>query len=347
MHAHTVNKWVGYWESFDDDGELLSTGSCWPVSEDLVITNYHVIAGGPRARATFRDFGKFPVMGIVAYDKKRDLAIAQLRVGKQALCPLAMDESLPVAGSDIYVYGNPQGLTNTISRGIISSVRTGADFARIGINSIDVDDYLLQIDASISHGSSGGPIVDLSGNVVGIVSFAFAKGNALNFAVPSIYAAQLLDMQENLVPLKNFQQTKQSQVSQVSNSAIDTFPEEDVNITKISCVIQLLLAAVIADGSYDKMEMHVFLDILKELGIPMEDQNTQIFIKANMDLVNKSIEEKGWDSFLEDILDILNVTLDRNMKLKILGCLARIHVADGVIDSGEEHMIDKLKEIWC
>ncbi len=94
-------------------------------------------------------------------------------------------------GQEIFALGNPRGLEGTISPGIIS-----------GMNFREVDgENLIQITAPISGGSSGGPVVNQKGEVIGVASASFRERQNLNFAVPSSYLAILLANSKNVTPL--------------------------------------------------------------------------------------------------------------------------------------------------
>jgi S1-C subfamily serine protease len=99
------------------------------------------------------------------------------------MTPIKISSNLPKIGDDIMVAGSPQGLEGTISKGIISSIRK-----------FDPYDYeLIQISAPISEGSSGGPVVNSSGELIGISVSGMKEGQNLNFAVPVKYISHLLD----------------------------------------------------------------------------------------------------------------------------------------------------------
>jgi hypothetical protein len=92
-------------------------------------------------------------------------------------------------GDPVYAVGNPQGLEGTFSQGIVSSIR------QVG------SDKLLQITAPISPGSSGGPVLNLRGEVVGVSVATFSGGQNLNFAIPSNYLKALLSKTGPTIPL--------------------------------------------------------------------------------------------------------------------------------------------------
>jgi S1-C subfamily serine protease len=165
-----------------NNDEPITRGSGFLVSPDgMIVTNYHVIATGNVAVVKFSDGTTLPVDGVLAADKARDLAIIKIH-GKN-FRPLTLGNSDRIQiGEDVVAIGNPLGLELTVSNGILSGVRTvekeGGKF--------------LQITAPISHGSSGGPLFNMSGEVVGITSMYFEGGENLNFAIPINDAKHLL-----------------------------------------------------------------------------------------------------------------------------------------------------------
>ena len=162
----------------DKDDKPTSLGSGFVVQRDIVATNLHVIRGS--SKGSIRLVGQsreVAIAGIVATDEVHDLVL--LRVVLDAPTLSLNAAGVPEIGQTVYAVGNPQGLEGTFSQGIVSSVR------KIETGS------LLQITAPISPGSSGGPILDLSGKVVGIAVATFKDGQNLNFAIP-VNALKLL-----------------------------------------------------------------------------------------------------------------------------------------------------------
>lgn len=156
------------------------TGSGFLVSADgMFVTNFHVIRNSKRATVRLSNGDAYDEVLVVAIDKRRDIAL--LRIKAAGLTPLQLGNSSEVeVGQTIYSLGNPLGLDNTLSNGIVSAIRP-------------MDGYrLLQITAPISPGSSGGPLLDSKGNVIGITVASLASGQNLNFAIPIDYAKGMI-----------------------------------------------------------------------------------------------------------------------------------------------------------
>ncbi len=147
-------------------------GSGFFVSRTEILTNKHVVTCSSAARGSVKLVGGkrvYPTTTILAWP---DLDLALVEAEGLSASPLQLETGSDLGvGDDIFVAGNPAGLEGTFTRGIVSGVRS-----REG---------LLQIDAPVSRGSSGGPVVDVYGRVVGITISSISEGQNLNFAIPA------------------------------------------------------------------------------------------------------------------------------------------------------------------
>ena len=180
-----------YLEMKDNTGKTLGFGSGFFVKPNLIATNYHVIAGA--ASGTAKLVGKYTtykIEGFTATDEANDLAL--LKVSAYRIKPLPLGNSNAVKiGDTVYVAGNPKGLEGTFSDGIISSRRDKYTKERF------------QMTAPISPGSSGGPVLNSKGEVIGVSVAAHRDLDAqnLNFAIPSNYLKTLLTLSKLAKPL--------------------------------------------------------------------------------------------------------------------------------------------------
>jgi S1-C subfamily serine protease len=159
----------------DEDGKTIGSGTGFLVSPDgLLVTNHHVIAEAKSIIAKAENGGLFPVVHVLGTDLPNDLALLQIEGKNLPFLSLAPEGSAE-AGTRIAVIGSPLGLEGTLTEGIVSARR------RLLKEKRDV----LQISAPISQGSSGSPVLDSQGRVVGIASFLLQDGQSLNFASPS------------------------------------------------------------------------------------------------------------------------------------------------------------------
>ena len=178
-----------YLEMQDSNGLPLGFGSGFFVRDNLIATNYHVIEGAARGTAKLvGQFSTYTIEGVTATDKTNDLAL--LKVTVSGIKPLPLGNSSDVKiGETVYVAGNPKGLEGTFSNGIISSRRDQYTKER------------LQMTAPISPGSSGGPVLNSKGEVIGISFMTLVGGQNLNFAIPSRYLTELLTKSKPAKPL--------------------------------------------------------------------------------------------------------------------------------------------------
>jgi len=153
-----------------------SLGSGFVVSPDgLVVTNAHVVHGAERVRVQLADGREFEA-SVLGEDEKLDVALLALR-GATAL-PVAQfgtSEALRV-GDYLVAIGSPFGLRHTVTLGIVS--------AKERVLGLGPFDHLIQTDASINPGSSGGPLFDGRGRVVGVSTVIHARGQGIGFAIP-------------------------------------------------------------------------------------------------------------------------------------------------------------------
>ncbi len=167
--------------TYDSLRHPLILASGFFVTEQIVATNFHVIEGASDADIKIVGESKLHrISGVVAVSKERDLVLLQVADVRGA--PLAISTKPPEIGDEIYALGNPEALEGSISPGIVSSK---------GTRRVEAED-LIQITAPISHGSSGGPVVNKLAQVIGVAESFLSQGQNLNFAVPSNYLASLI-----------------------------------------------------------------------------------------------------------------------------------------------------------
>jgi len=167
-------------ETFDSRGEKLSRGSGFFIETDRIVTNRHVLEGAFRAEVHSSTGAVFPVKGVLAVDAEGDLAVLKIDPPTPAVRPLPLDKTSPQEGESVVVIGNPLGLEGSVTNGIVSAVRDIPTFGRI-----------IQITAAISSGSSGSPVVNMQGQVIGIATLQITGGQSVNFAIPSERISQL------------------------------------------------------------------------------------------------------------------------------------------------------------
>jgi len=176
--ARKVSKALVLLRTQDAGGQPLRQASAFLAASGIYVTNLHAFRGAARAEVQpVGNANTFPVGSVAAFDVRHDLCLFAVEghPGGTAL-PLRNRDG-PSVGDELMVGGNPLGLEGTFTKGIVSALRADMD--------------LIQIDAAISPGSSGGPVVDMNGRVIGVASTTLVQGQNLNFAVPARFVAAL------------------------------------------------------------------------------------------------------------------------------------------------------------
>jgi putative serine protease PepD len=148
-----------------------------------IVTSAHVVDGASSVTVTFKD-GTSASAAIVGSDASTDIAVLRVDVASSKLKPLALGDSSDVAvGDEVVAIGSPFGYEQSITAGIVSAVGRSIE----ATNGATIS-KVIQTDAAINPGSSGGPLIDSSGQVIGVNAQieSSSNGNAgVGFAVPS------------------------------------------------------------------------------------------------------------------------------------------------------------------
>lgn len=158
--------------TYDRKGKRIGQGTGFFIENSGVgVSNYHVFERGRSWRIRTTDGQEHPVKRIMHQSKKFDYVVFQVDT-KKSMPFLPLGDMLPMKGEDIVVLGNPRGLESTASRGIVSSIR---DYQ-------GRDQAIIQVDAAISPGSSGSPVMNRQGEVVGIATMKVNGCESCNYA---------------------------------------------------------------------------------------------------------------------------------------------------------------------
>ncbi|MCH8151944.1 MAG: trypsin-like peptidase domain-containing protein [Planctomycetes bacterium] len=150
-----------------------------------ILTNAHVVQRADEPQIEIHNGEVFPAK-VVRRSRRLDLALVEVEGPAARWVPLQLGRtSMPQVGSEVYVIGHPLGLGWTVTRGIVSAHRKPGEVARTA---------MIQTDAAISPGNSGGPLLDRNGDLVGLVVFKLSGGGAENvaFAIPASVIAGFL-----------------------------------------------------------------------------------------------------------------------------------------------------------
>jgi S1-C subfamily serine protease len=177
----------------DAADEEEGSGSGFVISEDgRLVTNRHVIDGARRIVAVFADGKEVAVAGVWAFSdsEKDDIAVLQLAPGRYPTLRLAGTPAQQ--GDEVVVIGSPHGLSQAITTGIVAAVREHGTVTRRTKDG--PESWGLQITAGIAPGSSGSPILNTSGEVVGVAVGTW--GGTANFGVPVERVRKLTDAKD-------------------------------------------------------------------------------------------------------------------------------------------------------
>lgn len=172
-------------ENFNEDGEKAGQGSGYVYANTgIIITNYHVVRGATSLTVRGPSKESLRVESILGYSIENDVAALQV----SASLPILESEILePVkVGDRVVAIGAPLGLESTVSEGIVSALRDAGGT------------HIIQTTASISPGSSGGPLLDEYGKVIGLTTATVRDGQNLNFVISIRHVSELLDRKREM-----------------------------------------------------------------------------------------------------------------------------------------------------
>lgn len=180
--------WFQFFFGGQEDMPQTGLGSGVIVSPNgYIITNNHVVEGADEIEVSLND-GRHTMAKIIGTDPETDLAILKIELDKIPVIVWGSPDSVQV-GDQVLAIGNPFGVGQTVTSGIISALGRN----QLGINTFE---NFIQTDAPINPGNSGGALVDTSGNLLGINTAIYSRtgGNmGIGFAVPAATAKQVLD----------------------------------------------------------------------------------------------------------------------------------------------------------
>ncbi len=169
------------------EGNSLGSGTIVDAERGLVLTNQHVIAKATEIRVTLHD-GRTLVAELIGADSETDIAVLRIPAEDLVALKVADSDALKV-GDFVVAIGNPFGLSQTVTSGIVSG---------LGRSGLGIEGYesFIQTDASINPGNSGGPLVNLRGELVGVNTAILAPGGGnigIGFAIPANMARAVME----------------------------------------------------------------------------------------------------------------------------------------------------------
>jgi len=168
-----------YWPSYRQRIERSLGSGVIVDTKGTIVTNQHVIAGADSIRVQLAD-GRIADATVAGQDPDTDLAILHLSIGSLPVMPLGRSDTLRV-GDIVLAIGNPYGLSQTVTQGIVSATGRG----QLGLATFE---NFIQTDAAINLGNSGGALIDVNGDLVGIntavLNRAYGGPEGIGFAIP-------------------------------------------------------------------------------------------------------------------------------------------------------------------
>ncbi|MBO0799450.1 MAG: trypsin-like peptidase domain-containing protein [Blastocatellia bacterium] len=181
--AREQSKAVVVLEGLDDRNNVVGQGSGFIVTPNgAIVTNLHVVRGASMVLVKLPSGDMYKTADVVDVDDVKDLAVIKIKGFHLPIVRLG-DSDRVEAGESVVVISSPEGLTNSVTTGVVSGVR------RLETHRI------FQITAPTSPGSSGGALFDSTGSVVGIVTYVLRSGQNINFAVPVNYIRGMISDQ--------------------------------------------------------------------------------------------------------------------------------------------------------
>jgi len=187
-HPRSNDPWFRFFFGDQDDQPQVGLGSGVIVSpEGYILTNNHVVEGADEIAVTLND-GRTATAKVIGTDPDTDLAVLKIDLDKLPTIVLGNSDSLQV-GDQVLAIGNPFGVGQTVTSGIVSALGRN----QLGINTFE---NFIQTDAAINPGNSGGALVDVSGNLEGINTAIYSRSGGsmgIGFAIPVSTAKQVLE----------------------------------------------------------------------------------------------------------------------------------------------------------
>lgn len=163
-------------------------GTGFVVNDTMVVTNQHVIEDASTVELVFPDKTRVKADGALHVDADRDIAVLAVTIDASKMKPISIAKGYPDQGLDVAAYGNPGGGGFSVSKGIVSAVRDKDSLRSVDERLSVFEGVWIQTDTPISPGNSGGPLVDYTGTVVGMNTWAYTeKGfQDFNFAISCV-----------------------------------------------------------------------------------------------------------------------------------------------------------------
>ena len=264
-----------------------STGSGSGVIIDgsgVVVTNFHVVENSPSISVKLNNGDSFNVISIINFDEDKDIALLKIEGFDLPAVQMGNSNSISV-GNDVVVMGAPRGFEQSVTRGIVSAIRdSGAGYR------------LIQTDAAISPGSSGGGMFNAEGNLIGISVSYIEDAQNVNFVIPINYVRGLFSLD--------------SQYSMSEFLALQNRPSR-IATNRSSASTSSSLADLISDF---ESEEEVKFEYLEESDVWYIEEDAQVLFVTDLDgIVLTSVIEIDQTEFSQQqLLDLLKLSYSSN-----------------------------------
>jgi hypothetical protein len=304
--------------TYDSGNNKFSQGSGFFINKDgYFITNYHVVKGAYSIVVQLKDNVELKVAYVLAENEKKDLIKLAVDIPGGSLEPgmwLDIDPEFPDITDKIIVIGTPMGLGRTVSDGIISAIREIPDRGLV-----------FQMTAPISRGSSGSPVIDMHGKVVGVAFLQIVNGQNLNFAIPgeniiNLKTERLLNVaawseKRNSEANKNLENLRKAIVKHIKSDPSNEEIEIPVKPMPSSKALKLKLAAQIVEESgiakqnktLTGMILASFEEKYEDAGAPNTKEADEILTKYS-DVIRLATKPERINQYIEENL-ASNMTL--------------------------------------
>lgn len=183
----TLVRVLGVEDPFGD--ETQGQGSAFLYDERHAVTNQHVIDGGNEVDLQYVN-GDWTSTTVVGTDFHSDLAVLEVDHVPEAAEPLSLTDQHPVVGQEVLAIGNPFGLEGSMTQGIVSGVDRSPTVPGTELQEPRQFPHAVQFDAAVNPGNSGGPLVDMDGDVVGVVNAG--GGDNIGFAISAALTSRVV-----------------------------------------------------------------------------------------------------------------------------------------------------------
>lgn len=189
--------------TYDGNKNIIGRGTGFFLTSTIIVTNRHVIELASSAEIKTSDGETIDVQFIAGVNNDADIILLTIKRSRKLILLPKLAKAFPLEGEDIFVLGNPRGLEWSVSTGIVSAIRSEGNKQKF-----------IQITAPISPGSSGSPLVNMHGEIIGIATATVTGGQNLNLAIPSEQV--LLTQQNNEIKLADFSKRNLTEKHKIS-----------------------------------------------------------------------------------------------------------------------------------